>query len=68
MAKNPTYHAQTKHTNVQYHFVREMVKDNKMLLEKVDTLKNVANSLMKSLDTEKFFGSMESMGIAAPSN
>ena len=45
LAKNPTYHSKKKHINVQYHFVRDMVEDKKVLLVKVDTLKNVANEL-----------------------
>jgi phosphoribosyl-AMP cyclohydrolase len=51
MAKNPSYHSKTKHIDVQYHFVRDMVEEKKVLLEKVDTLKNVADSLTKSVST-----------------
>jgi hypothetical protein len=32
MAKNPTYHSKTKHIDVQYHFMRDMVERNKVLL------------------------------------
>ena len=32
LAKNPTYHSKTKHIDVQYHFVRDMIKDKKVLL------------------------------------
>jgi phosphoribosyl-AMP cyclohydrolase len=53
LAKNPTYHSKTKHIDVQYHFVRDMVEDKKVLLMKVDTLKNVV-SLTKSVSTKKF--------------
>lgn len=42
-----------RHINVQYHFVRDMVEDNKVLSMKVDTLKNVTNSLTKSVSIEK---------------
>ena len=51
LAKNPTYHSKTKHIDVQYHFVRDMVEQNRVLLEKVDTLENVADSLTKSVST-----------------
>ena len=44
LAKNPTYHSKTKHIDVQYHFVRDMVEDKRVLLVKVDTLKNVADA------------------------
>jgi hypothetical protein len=38
LAKNPTFHVKTKHIDIQYHFVRDMVEDGKVILEKVDTL------------------------------
>ena len=53
MEKNPMYHAKTKHIDVQYHFVRDMVEDKNVLLEKDETLKNVADSLTKSVSAEK---------------
>jgi hypothetical protein len=65
LAKNPAYHSKTKHIDVQYHFVRDMVEEKKVLLEKVDTLKNVANSLTKSVSTEKFSWCRVTMGIVA---
>jgi hypothetical protein len=49
LAKNPTYHSKTKHIDVQYHFIREMVENGKVLLEKVDTVENVADLLNKSM-------------------
>jgi hypothetical protein len=65
LAKNLTYHSKTKHIDIQYHFVRDMVEEKKVLLMKVDTLKNVADSLTKSVSTEKFSWCRGSMGIAA---
>ena len=47
LEKNPAYHAKIKHTDVQYHFMRDMDEDKKVLLEKVDTLKNFLDSLTK---------------------
>jgi hypothetical protein len=65
LATNPTYHLKAKHIDVQYHFVRDMVEEKKVLLEKVDTLKNVADSLTKSVSTEFFFWCRGTMGIVA---
>ena len=65
LAKNLAYHSKTKHIDVQYHFVRDIVEDNNVLLMKVDTLKNVADSLTKSVSTEKFSWCRGSMGIFA---
>jgi hypothetical protein len=63
MAKNSAYHSKTKHIDIQYHFVRDMIEENKVLLMKVDTLKNVVDSLTKSVSTEKFSWCIGSMGI-----
>jgi hypothetical protein len=65
LEKNPTYHSKTKHIYVQYHFLRDMVEEKKVLLMKVDTLKNVADSLTKSVSTEKFSWCRGSMGIVS---
>jgi hypothetical protein len=54
LAKNLFYHSNTKHIDIQYHFVRDMVEEKKVLLMKVDILKNIADSLTKSVSTEKF--------------
>ena len=63
LAKNPAYHSRTKHIDVQYHFVRDMVESMKVLLEKVDTLENVANSLTKFVSTKNFSWCRVAMGI-----
>jgi len=42
-----------------------MVEEKKVLLEKVDTLKNLADSLTKSLITENFSWCRLTMGIVS---
>ena len=64
LAKNPAYHSKTKH--IEYHFVRVMIEDKKVLLVKVDTLKNIADALTKFVSFEKFSWCRETMGIAGP--
>ena len=63
LAKNLASRYKTKHTDVQYHFVRGMFESKKVLLEKVDTLDNVAYSLTKFVSTDKFSWCTEAMGI-----
>jgi hypothetical protein len=43
LENNLAYHSKTKHIDVQYHFVRDVVEHNKVMLEKVDILKNVVD-------------------------
>ena len=45
--------------------MRDVVEEKKVFLEKVDTLKNVAYSLTKSVSKEKFSWCRVTMGIAA---
>jgi hypothetical protein len=42
-----------------------MVEEKKVLLMKVDSLKNVVDSIKKSMSTEKFSWCRGSMGIVA---
>eukprot|EP00253_Pinus_taeda_P011075 PITA_11075 len=64
LAKNPAYHSKTKHIDVQYHFVRDMIEEKKVLLVKVDTLKNTEDALTKSVSFEKFSWCRETMGFS----
>ena len=64
LAKNHAYRWKTKHIDVQYHFVGDMVEDKKVLLVKVETLKNVADALKKSVSTQKFSWCREKMCVA----
>jgi hypothetical protein len=65
LENNLAYHSKTKHIDVQYHFVRDMVEEKKVLLEKVDTLKNVVDSMTKFVSTENFSWCRETMGIVS---
>eukprot|EP00253_Pinus_taeda_P023224 PITA_23224 len=64
LAKNPAYHSKAKHIDVQYHFVRDMIEDKKVLLVKVDTLKNTADALTKYVSSAKFSWCRETMGVS----
>jgi hypothetical protein len=65
LVNNPSYHSNKRNIDVQYHFVRYMVEENKVVLMKVYTLKNVANSLKKYVSIEKFSWCRGSMSIAS---
>ena len=65
LAKNLSYHSKTKHIDVQYHFVRDMVESKKVWLEKVDSLENVVDSMTKLMSTEKLSWCTEAMGISS---
>ena len=68
LENNLIFHAKTKHIDVQYHFVRDMVKENKVKLEEVETLVNIIDALTKPVSTKKFRWCLDSMGLSTPSN
>ena len=63
LATNLAYHSKKKHIDIQYHFVRDMVEAKRVLLVKLDTLKNVADALTNSVSTQKFSWCRETMGV-----
>jgi hypothetical protein len=65
LEKNLAYHSKIKHIDIKYHFFRHMTEENKVFLMKVDTLKNVADSLSKSVSTKRFSWCRVSMRITA---
>ncbi|KAH9718140.1 hypothetical protein KPL71_022099 [Citrus sinensis] len=47
LAKNLTYHARTKHIDVKYHYVREIIESGVVLLRKINTKDNPSDMLTK---------------------
>ncbi|KAE8706002.1 hypothetical protein F3Y22_tig00110410pilonHSYRG00039 [Hibiscus syriacus] len=54
LAKNQVYHARTKHIDVRYHFVREILEEGGVIIQKIRTTKNPANMLTKVVTVVKF--------------
>ena len=54
IVRNPVFHSRTKHIGVQYHFVREVVEDESVDLQKIHTNDNLADVLTKLINTDKF--------------
>ena len=63
LAKNPMFHAKTKHIEVKYHFLCQVLEDKHLELVKVHTDHNLADFLTKSLPSNKFAHCHELMGI-----
>ena len=51
LAKNQVYHARTKHIDVRFHKIRELVATSELLLEKIHTFENAADMLTKPVTT-----------------
>ncbi|KAM2761386.1 hypothetical protein COP1_025857 [Malus domestica] len=54
LAKNQVHHARTKHIDVRFHFVREVINEGDILLQKIGTADNPADMLTKPVSLHKF--------------
>ncbi|MCO5591482.1 hypothetical protein L7F22_045466 [Adiantum nelumboides] len=63
LARNSVFHAKTKHVDVRYHFIRDVLEDKRLQLVKVHTDDNPADLLRKTLSPERFGHCRELMGI-----
>ena len=54
IAENPAHHARTKHIDVRYHFVRERIERQELVLDYVPSKENTADVFTKGLDRELF--------------
>ena len=54
LCKNPIFHERTKHVNVKYHFVRNQVSDETIVILKIPTKDNPADIGIKIVTTAKF--------------
>ena len=57
------FHAHTKHIDVRYHFIREVLEDGLVTLIKVDTLQNPADALTKCLSKTQHQLCIEMVGV-----
>ena len=63
VAKNPIFHAHTKHIEVYYHYVRERLSAGEISLVYVPTQDNLADLSTKSLPREKFEAFCKALGL-----
>jgi hypothetical protein len=63
LAKNPVFHARTKHIEVHYHFLREKVIDGEVDLQYVNTNEQVADIFTKGLSIEKHAQFRDMLGV-----
>ena len=66
LAKNPQFHARTKHIDIQHHYVREQVAQGNVELEYIATDKQVADGLTKALCKDKFITFRNAIGLESP--
>ena len=53
LAKNSTFHSRTKHIQLKYHFIRFVLDEEMLELEKIHTSQNPVDMLTKGVTKEK---------------
>ncbi|KAE8692624.1 Retrovirus-related Pol polyprotein from transposon TNT 1-94 [Hibiscus syriacus] len=63
LAKNPSFHSRTKHIQLRYHFIRSLLEDEILKLEKISGAQNLADMLTKTVTTYKLKLCSTSVGM-----
>lgn len=53
LAKNAVFHSRTKHIQLKYHYIRELIDDGTLALRKIAGVINPADMLTKVVTTDK---------------
>ena len=53
LAKNPVYHARTKHIDIRHHFIREKLEDREIDVHYISTDRMLADMFTKALPRPK---------------
>ena len=63
LTKDQRFHERTKHIDVRYHFVREVIARGDIVVSKVGTQDNSADMMTKSLPIAKFVHCSNLVGL-----
>ena len=63
LAKNPGYHIKSNHIPIKYHFVRQIITERGVSLEKVHTKENCVDMFTKPVLLEKIRWCLASLGL-----
>eukprot|EP00253_Pinus_taeda_P028064 PITA_28064 len=63
LTKNLAYHSKSKHIPIKYHFVRQVITERGVSLEKVHTKENCADMFTKPVLLEKLRWCLASLGL-----
>ena len=63
LAENPVFHARTKHIEVHYHYIREKVLEDEIIMVPTKAEEQTADILTKILNKAKFKKFREALGM-----
>ena len=65
LTKNSAFHSRTKHIQLKYHFIRFVLDEELLKLEKIHSSQNPADMLTKGVTREKLRSCSVSVGLQA---
>ena len=66
LSKNSTFHSRSKHIDVRYHWIRDVLKEKLLQLDKVHKDENGSDMMTKTLPKEKHELFRKLAGLAEP--
>ncbi|CAL9012342.1 unnamed protein product [Prunus brigantina] len=67
LSKNPSFHSRSKHIDVRYHWIRDVLESKKLQLEKIHADDNSSDMMTKSLPKDKYEFCRRAAGLLEPS-
>lgn len=62
-AKDPKYYGRTKHIDKQYHYIRDMIAKNEVVLKHISISHMIADPMAKPIMKEAFYSHVWSSGL-----
>jgi hypothetical protein len=63
VAKDPKYHGKNKHIKMRYHYIREAITEQYVILKHISTNSMVADPLTKPIARDVFVRHVRSLGL-----
>lgn len=66
LTKNPVFHGRSKHIDIKYHYIRDLVRDKDIELEFCKSEDQIADILTKPLKSEALYKLKKMLGMCCP--
>jgi hypothetical protein len=63
LSRNPVHHERSKHIDIRFHFIRECIEEGKVEVDHIQTEKQLADILTKSLGRTRFVELRQMLGV-----